>query len=261
MSNEIKSHVYVAESILNRFSHKDSDNRNIINYIDTRLMILKSSSTRTFNRKTGYFSSENEQVLKSQSEDKIGNVIHKLERYRNEKKYDFILSNKEKNVIKKYLSYQWLRNDYLNNLIVKKLNLEISIEDLKNILIKDEEKTKLIMNNIDKIGFCIIFNNSDKQYILNSCNSLWNKDSKEYYIITIILSPYISIKYCLKKTMQTVFNAKNDYVIIVIDEANAIFNTNVDTYLSATKNNPYFIVGREEELQEIIDRFKLITNC
>ena len=71
----VNSHVYIAESILNRFCIRDKDNRKIINYFDFKNNTIASSTTKKFNTSYGYYTEKNESILKSKAEEKIGNII------------------------------------------------------------------------------------------------------------------------------------------------------------------------------------------
>lgn len=255
MLKTIKSHKYLAESILKRFSYKDNANRNIIDYIDTRTMEIKNSSTKRFNRELGYYTNYNELNLKTNSEEKIGNVIRKLEDHRLNNKTDFILSKNDKETLTKYLAYQWLRSDYLNDLIKKRLNIILPLKSIKNILIAEEEYTKLISKQTKDMGICIIFNNTSKQYIINSSNSLFNKDSTNAFIITVVLTPNISIIYCKKDFIKNAFKLNGDIYILAIDDELSIKNQNLRTFYSTLNISPYFVVGRIEELKEVIEEY------
>ena len=133
MNKKIKSHIYLAESILKRFSFQDKNKRYLINYIDIKTMQIKQETIRRFNRELEYYTYKIEQKLKSNSEEKIGNVIAKLENHRNQNNTDFVLSKQDRNILTKYLAYQWLRSDYLMQIIKEKFNSPLSIKQLKNI--------------------------------------------------------------------------------------------------------------------------------
>lgn len=261
MEKLIKSHMYLAESILNRFSYPDKSKRNIIDYLDTETLIINSKSTKKFNRELGYYTSINEQNLKTYSEEKIGNVIAKLESHRLHNKIDFILSKKDKQAITSYLAYQWLRSDYLNNLIKERFEIDLSLKDIKNFFIAHENYTRLITSKTENMGFIIKFNNTNKQYIINSSTSVINKDSNNYYAITIILSPNIAITYCKKDSLKKTLNIDDEYSILIINDEKKVLDENVRTFYATKGVSPYFVVGRKKELGEIIDVYtKTIAN-
>ena len=109
----INSHVYLARSILNKFSYRGKNNAHMIKYIDTNDMIIKEKSTKKFNSELGYYSYNNEQLLKNNIEEKIGIIIHKLEENRKNNITDFVLLEKDKFYLTTYLAYQWLRSESL----------------------------------------------------------------------------------------------------------------------------------------------------
>lgn len=259
MEKQKKSHKYLAESILNRFSYKDNAKRNIIDYVDTRTFEIRSDSTRRFNRELGYYTNINEDNLKTNSEEKIGNVIKKLEMHRLHNKMDFILSKSDKDAITKYLAYQWLRSDYFNNLIKERLKIDISLKDLKNIFIAYEQYTKLVTKHTENMGLIIRFNNTEKQYIINSSASVINKNSKNYYAVTVILSPYISVTYCKKDSLQEALNTKSDFNVQTINDELIIRDENLRTFCATLKVSPFFVVGRKEELEETISIYNKIN--
>lgn len=114
--NMIKSHIYLAESILKRFSYVDSNGRPTIDYIDLSTHEIKRETVRRFNRTIGYYTFDNEQKLKNYAEDKIGNVIARLERCRLKSEFDIILTEKEQESITKYLHISGLEMILLWNL-------------------------------------------------------------------------------------------------------------------------------------------------
>ena len=252
MEKPIKSHIYLAESILNRFSYKDKDNRNIIDYIDLNTIKFDSMSTRKFNRKIGYYTNKNESLLKSNSEEKIGNVIAKLEQYRQNNDIKFNLNEKEKNVLKKYLAYQWIRNDSIMKFFIKRLKLSIPAGILKNIIIEDEENYRLFIENTKDLDVVIFFNNTNKQYIINSATSTINSSSEDYYIVNMVLTPNILISFCKKGSIKKYLNLQTDCIVKLVPDEQAVLDCNIHTMNVASKEEPHFVVGRKKELIETL---------
>ena len=256
MNKKIKSHIYLAESILKRFSFQDKNKRYLINYIDIKTMQIKQETIRRFNRELEYYTYKIEQKLKSNSEEKIGNVIAKLENHRKQNNTDFVLSKQYRNILTKYLAYQWLRSDYLMQIIKEKFNSPLSIKQLKNILIDKEDNTELISKLTSEMGIGIIFNNTNNGYVINSATSVWNTNSKDYYIITIILTPNIAIRYCKKNSIKKILGLDNDYFINIINDDDIILNENINTLKATYNNNPNFVVGRKKDLEILINNYQ-----
>ncbi len=258
MEKSIKSHVYLAESILNRFSYKDKDNRNIIDYIDLNTMKLDSISTRKFNREIGYYTNRNELLLKINSEEKIGNIITKLEQYRKQQNIEFILNDKDKSILRKYLAYQWIRNDSIMKIFIKKLKLIIPESMLKNIIIEDEEKYQLFNGSTKDLDIVIFFNNTAKQYIINSATSTINSSSEDYYIVNMVLTPNILISFCKKGSIEKYLKLKTDCIVNLVSDEKNILDCNIHTMNVAVREEPHFVVGRKKELIETLDMYEEI---
>ena len=249
----INSHVYLARSILNKFSYRGKNNAHMIKYIDTNDMIIKEKSTKKFNSELGYYSYNNEQLLKNNIEEKIGIIIHKLEENRKNNITDFVLLEKDKFYLTTYLAYQWLRSESLVENIKKHFNLDIRSNYLKNELINEENTTNLIGSKTCDMDICILFNNSNKGFVINSSNSLLYKDSHDYYIITLVLTPNIAVRFCKEDILKQVFSLENNYMVISITDDNSIINENIRTYNAAYKSTPGFIVGKESDLIDILN--------
>lgn len=258
MEKTINSHVYLAESILNRFSYKDEAGRNIIDYIDLNDMILESMSTRKFNRERGYYSKENELLLKANSEEKIGNVIKKLEECRMNNNININLTENEKQFLRKYLAYQWLRSDSIIKYIKDRLELSIPEAILKNIFIEDEENYKLFINRTKNLDIIIFFNNTNKQYIINSASSTLNSDSEDYFIINMVLTPNILVSFCKNGSIKKYLNINSDFIIKLVPDERTVLECNIHTMNVAMKEKPHFIVGKKEELFETVKAYESI---
>ncbi len=260
MDRKINSHIYLAESILKRFSFQDKNKKYWISYIDIENMKIKQETARKFNRELGYYTYKNEQKLKSNSEEKIGNVIVKLENHRINNKTDFILSKKDKETLTKYLAYQWLRSDFLMQKIKDKFNAFLPIKALKNMFIDEEDRTRLITKLTEEMGICIVFNNTDNGYVINSATSVLNKDSSDYYIVTIILTPNIAVRYCKKNSIKNILKLQDDVFITTIEDQNIILEENIQTFKATYNASPNFVVGRERDLKLLLEEYKNVTH-
>ncbi len=274
----IKSHVYLAKSILNRFSKEDKNKRKLINYIDFKDNSIRNSTTASFNRKLGYFSDENEQKLKRFSEEKIGNVIIELKSKYEKYGINFIISPKTKKIIKKYVCYQLIRDDamveyikeyfstinckryYLSNEnLIKLYELKesyknISINELKNRLIDIEEEMDTFFESMSNLGILIRFNNTNRKFVLTSSTTALNPYSKGYFMMNITLTPEITVTLCDKNTLRDVLEISDDFYIAEIKDEKAVVQYNQHMYETAKKNKPHIIVGFKEDLQELIAR-------
>lgn len=256
MDKNIKSHIYLAESILNRFAYRDKDNRKIIDYIDLENMKIDSCTTRSFNTMFGYYTNENEEALKRKSEDKIGGVIRKLEKNRTDGNIEFRLSVEEKNIIKKYLAYQWIRNDSIIQILNKELEFGIDARILKNVFIENEEEHKYFITCTFDLDMIIFFNNTNVQYIINSSSSTINSSSEKYYIINMVLTPNILISFCKKGSIKKYLNLDTDCIIKLVPSTDAVMDCNIHTLNVAYREEPHFVVGRKRELEATLKFYK-----
>ena len=274
----IKSHVYLAKSILNRFSKEDKNKRKLISYIDFKDNSIRNSTTASFNRKLGYFSDENEQKLKRFSEEKIGNVIIELKSKYEKYGINFIISPKTKKIIKKYVCYQLIRDEamveyikeyfstinckryYLSNEnLIKLYELKesyknISINELKNRLIDIEEEMDTFFESMSNLGILIRFNSTNRKFVLTSSTTALNPYSKGYFMMNITLTPEITVTLCDKNTLRDVLEISDDFYIDEIKDEQAVVQYNQHMYETAKKNKPHIIVGFKEDLQELIAR-------
>ena len=134
----INSHIYIPESILNRFSFRDKDSRKMINYIDIKERQIKESTTRRFNSEMGYYTDNNETFLSSEIESSIGRIIRKVEDSIKQKNYKIPLTMKEEKNVIDYLTYSFLRCDFESIYLKEKLNLNEDIKKIKNAIIELE---------------------------------------------------------------------------------------------------------------------------
>ena len=274
----IKSHVFLAKSILNRFAYRDKDNKLLVNFIDFEKNEISEDTTASFNRELGYFSYENEMKLKKFSEEKIGNVITELKREYENNGTSFRISAKTKRIIKKYVCYQLIRDEamieyvksyfskinckqyYLSNENLMRLHelkdcyTNITVKELKNKLIEIEDEIDTFFESMKSLGIVIIFNRTNRKYVLSSSTSALNPYSEGYFMMNITLTPEISIMLCDKKTLKGVLEISDDFYISEIKDEQFILQYNKDMYETAKKNKPHIIVGYRKELEEIIEK-------
>lgn len=272
----VKSHVYLAKSILNRFSHKDKDKRNLIYYYNFDTNKIEESTTASFNRINGYYTDTNESILKRFSEEKIGNVINFLEKKDRIEEYDFKLPDKMKKIIKQYVAFQLIRNDSMMQIVkesMKNLNYnapyisknerqkrlgiierykKIDLKTLKNDFIEYEPSMRMFTKSVDSLGIIILFNKTNRNFVLISSTSALNPYSIGYFTMNITLTPRICITLCNKDTMKKALGISEDVFISKVVNEEFVLNYNKDLYQVAKNNKPNMLVGFEKELKEII---------
>ena len=272
MKKEIKSHVYIPNSILKKFGYKDDNNAFVIDYIDFSDNKIKTMPTKQYNIERGYYDNENEQILANEVENKIGNVIKKLEKDLRECGVNAKLTKKEVDVLFKYISYYLIRNDEaieaLNDIRINrvpyslKYNLALTAEKnvinkkdpriLKNELIKNEKANRLINYALSDMGIVIFYNKTNRKVLITNSTKTLKTEKREYSYITLSITPDIFI---------SVVNGnlnKERYEIQVIDDEITIEGYNNYLYLIARETTPYIIVGNREELERILNNKKQI---
>lgn len=276
----IRSHKYLAESILNRFAEPDDNNRKIIYYIDFEDNKIKSTTTSSFNKEEGYYTEENEGNLKRVSEEKIGNVISELQRKHEKNGINFNISIKSKQIIKKYVSYQLIRDDsmveyiinffanldcekyYLSNEELNRLKelkrcySNITVKQLKNRLIETEEETEMFFEPVSNLGIIILFNMTNRKFVLTSSTSALNPYSPGHFIMHITLTPEINIALCNKKSLKSYLEIDRNIYLSEIRDKEFILEYNKGLFEVAKKNKPHKIVGFKRDLEELINKEK-----
>ncbi len=272
----VKSHVYLAKSVLNRFSHRDKDKRKLIYYYNFDTNKIEESTTASFNRINGYYTDINENILKRFSEEKIGNVINFLEKQDRIKEYDFKLPDKMKKIIKQYVAYQLIRNDSMMQMVkesMKNLNYnalyisenerqrridiierykKIDLKCLKNDFIEYEPIIKTFFKSLESLGIIIAFNKTSRNFVLISNAAPLNGYTVVDTIMNITLTPKICIGLCDKEKMQKKLKIDDDTIITKIVEEVFVLKYNKDLYKAAKNNKPNLLVGFEKEFKEII---------
>lgn len=274
----IKSHVYLPKSILNRFSQRDKDGKKIINYYNFDTKKIENATTTSFNRKLGYYTDENEVKLKTFSEEKIGNVIKELEENFKSNGLNFVISNNSKKVIKKYVSYQLIRDDSIMQMIKDTLSninynanylsieekkrrfllsaqyKKMSLKQLKNYFIEIEESLTVFFSTVNELGIVIMFNETNKDYLLTSSTSALNPYSKGYFMMNITLTPKISVMLCNKNTLKNEISINDDFYLSKVSDDKFVDDYNKELYNVAIKNKPNILVGSRKELEIIIQK-------
>ena len=271
-NKEIKSHISLSKSILERWKVIDSKtNRHLIYYYDFDKKEIKSKTTKSFNIELGYYSRTNEKRLKDYSEDPIGRVIKELQDNYINHGIDFVLPSDSLKTIKKYITYQLLRDDSAVKLLIdsgyvllKKtsdgINLDNycfhsqSIRDSKNDLIEMETDFSIIFSVLDRLAMVIIFNNSDIRYLVSSSTTVLNPNSKEYYGIMISLAPNIIVMLCDEQSLKEVTKTEGNLRIKETNEIDFVLDYNRRVFETAKKNKPHYVAGFPEELQLLIEQ-------
>lgn len=244
----IKSHIYLAKSILNRFSYIDKDKRKLINYYDFSTKRIETSTTTSFNRKIGYYTDTNEEKLKTFSEEKIGNVINYLEAKYNDESKKNSISSKMKNVIRRYVAYQLIRDDSMMEIIKEYMS---NINYNANFLSNEERFRRVLLIKQYKT---LDIQQLKKNFVLTSSTSALFPYSPGYFMMNITLTPKISITLCNKKTLQDVMNTDDDIYFSTIYDDNFVLKYNQELYEVAKKNKPNILVGYKKDLVDIIKK-------
>ena len=266
MKKEIKSHVYIPNSILKKFGYKDDNNAFVIDYIDFSDNKIKTMPTKQYNIGRGYYDNENEQILANEVENKIGNVIKKLEKDLRECGVNAKLTKKEVDVLFKYISYYLIRNDEaieaLNDIktdlipFSTKYNIALTAQKniinkkdpkkLKNELIKNEKDNRLINYALSDMKIVISFNKTNKKVLITNSTKTLKIDKREYSYIALSITPNIFI---------SVVNgniSKERYIIQEISDETTIDGYNNYLYLIARETKPYILAGNKVELKRVL---------
>ena len=274
----IRSHVYLARCMLKRFSVRDDNNHLMVAYYDFDDKKIKYDSITSFNRVEGYYSDINEAKLKRFSEEKIGNVIKNLKNNFNNYGLNFKLSAKDKKIIKKYISYQLIRDDsimkmiksYMNNgninsnflsnnkkielIMRRKMLSSMELQSLKNYFISYEEPLRMFFSSVCDLGIVISFNTTEKKYVLTSSSSALFPYDPGYFMMNFTLTPEISITLCNLNTMKNILSIDDDFILTEVKDEKVVLDYNKELYKVAKKNMPNILVGFEKELKELINR-------
>lgn len=272
----IKSHVYLAKSILNRFSYEDKDGRKIIYYYNFDSKKIEKDTTASFNRIKGYYTDTNEDILKSLSEDKIGNIISFLEGKFKNNNYNFSLNNKMKRTIKRYVVYQLIRDDSMMQMVkdaMSNINYNapyisekerirrkqiayqykiMDLQELKNEFINYEQILNMFFSVVNRLGIIIFFNTTKRNFVLTSSTSALNPYSQGYFMMNITLTPKICVTLCNKDKLRNGININDDIYISKLEDDEFVLKYNKKLYEVAKKNKPNILAGFKEDLEEII---------
>lgn len=202
---EINSHIFIAESILKRFAHRNPVKTRIeVNYVDfADNKKIKQSSTKGFNTEKGYFTRENETRLSDNIESKIGTVISSLENKYQMNGLNFGIKDEEILILKEYIAYQTIRTDviieelkdyipsvsgipyssekYRQHLSDKELFSSKNVKELKNIFIPIENDRNIFLNAIKDLAIIIKFNKTNIPFLLTNNPYTINPSSEKTF--------------------------------------------------------------------------------
>ena len=168
--------------------------RKIIYYIDVKTKTIKTCSTKRFNTEKNYYTDEVESILDNQVESKIGMIIRRINENINNEKFEIELDDEETEIIKKYLTYSFLRYDFFNEYLKEKMEVIDEIKDIKNTMISFESKMNLYSKIISaQYSFVIVSNNTHINFVLPS-NYIYVFGGKENSkMILLPLTPRIAV--------------------------------------------------------------------
>ncbi len=264
---EISSHKYIAESILKRFSNNQSE----INYYDFSDHTIKKEKISKFNTEYNHYSKNNEINLSKNAETNIGRLITKITESSNINQ--ILLSDNDIECIKKYVSYQMLRDDgtmeYLRKFFIDKLknndHVEIkedekkflldfltssSTKELKNNFMELESLENIVLNAYKDYGVVIIINNTMKNYLLTTGIYVEN-DNTPLIKTSLTISPNIIISFC-KKDIFPKTNDSKDFIFLEENDENSVLNYNKKIFNRAKNFEPNILIGMEKDLQDVI---------
>ena len=253
----IKSHKYIPRSILRHFSERDKNNHYMIYYITSDSNKINARSIKSFNTENGYYSGTNEKILAKEEEEPLGAFIHNFSSQVNKKEIS------ENNIValRRYLSYQMLRSDFLIEQIKKKLHLQDEIKKIKNDLIQQEKITSVINKIVERMDVMILINQHENGFLvpLNTIISL-NPHSGDDYVIVQILSPKIAVAFmaegsfkllgCKNKGKIEIFNITKDCVDFL----------NRKAFLDVKSRKNDYLIGKKQDLNSLLQQINQSEN-
>ena len=253
----IKSHKYIPRSILRHFSERDKNNHYMIYYITSDSNKINARSIKSFNTENGYYSGTNEKILAKEEEEPLGAFIHNFSSQVNKKEIS------ENNIValRRYLSYQMLRSDFLIEQIKKKLHLQDEIKKIKNDLIQQEKITSVINKIVERMDVMILINQHENGFLvpLNTIISL-NPNSGDDYVIVQILSPKIAVAFmaegsfkllgCKNKGKIEIFNITKDCVDFL----------NRKAFLDVKSRKNDYLIGKKQDLNSLLQQINQSEN-
>lgn len=240
----MKSHIYIANSILKRFSRLDGE-KHIIDYIDCSTMTIKSSKTKSFNTERGYFTDRAERVLSDKSESLVGQVIERFEKAIDNGE-NIVIDDNISKTLKAYLSYQIARTDEISHKFNELYKNVFTIQAIKNALVEEENYSGMIQAIVDKSELTVLVANDTDKFILPQSSLVsFNPFSKSDYVFMQVLSPRIAIIYT-EKLAEVVFPPT-----IVVCKG-AITGTNAHILSMMVKTGSSFVVGLKYDLEQAL---------
>lgn len=276
MSKKLKkSHVFIAKSILNRFSFRNPKNNEAsIYYIDFNKKKINMSGTKKFNTSEGYFTDKNEKKLADYIESRIGKVISNLEDKYKKNRLNIHINEEEILILKKYIAYQIIRTDaiieyikdsminenrfpytteqYEEQLKKRRFFSSKSIKELKNIFISKENENNTFFSVIQNLGIIVIFNKTNIPFLLNNNPSSINADSPNNFLMKYTISPKIAILLCNKNSLKKALNINDGVYITEYTDEDIIKSYNNLAYKIAEQYKPHILVGEYKELARIL---------
>ena len=245
----IKSHKYIPRSILRHFSERDKNNHYMIYYITSDSNKINARSIKSFNTENGYYSGTNEKILAKEEEEPLGAFIHNFSSQVNKKEIS------ENNIValRRYLSYQMLRSDFLIEQIKKKLHLQDEIKKIKNDLIEQEKITSVINKIVERMDVMILINQHENGFLvpLNTITSL-NPNGGDDYVIVQILSPKIAISFMAENSFKQLGCENKGKVEIYNISEDCVDFINRKTFLAVKTRKNDFLLGKRKDIEKII---------
>lgn len=268
---KIKSHTYISKSILNRFCTSNDKGVKVVNYIDFNELKVKEQSPKKFMVEEGYFSSSNEKRMANDVENKIGNIIKKINT-NILNNTNFELTDKEQRIIKKYAAYQLIKDDELLNFIKDLFDLNNNFpysnkhyilllekrkifnlgtyKDLKNIFIEVEKEQKTFLGSVEELAIIVHINKTPTPFLIT--NSIFDTKKGPLILLKYTLTPQIAISLFKKKFLSEKLKTNESYFVDYITDEHIIKKYNENIFFTAKQNFPNILVGEKKELNRLL---------
>ena len=240
-----KSHIYISKGILRKF---ENENHHIF-YITGDYKKIFYAYPKSFNIELGHFTSENEDILNKLSEDKFIRLVSNISKLIKEKK-SIILTNEERTIILRYLTYQIIRNDYIYEYLNKKFDSSIFIKLLKNIFVNEESKYNIVWNAVKDCNIQLMINTNKNGFLLPITSTITlNSTSKNDYVLILFASPNIAFNFFSNELFQDPIMEP----ISIAEEAVKDINLKILYIMQKQKDNK--IIGYKYDLEIAIESF------
>lgn len=241
-----KSHIYIPKGILRKFE----DERHQIFFIFDDYKKIFSAYPKSFNTEVGHFSNDNEDILNKLSENKFISLISKISKNINENK-DVYLSDEDRLVVLKYLTYQFIRNDYLYDYVNSINQVKFPIKELKNFMVSKESKYNIVWDVVKDLSVQMMVNTTKSKFLMPITSTITlNSDSQNDFVLILFATPSIAFNLysndflTKKKVMSNVH---------IIEEAVRGINLKMLYILEKEKNNK--VIGCKPDLEIAIKSF------